>query len=82
MRHAAAVTSHAPKEQRTNTIRVDCAATGPQVEAGYTYSPPYRQVTLADVEGFCARLRQLGAGDGLVLDEVSGLSVTLDLTGG
>lgn len=71
------MTGHAPHEDRTNTVTVECAATGPEDIDGE--GNPYNPVTLADVEAWCAELRRLGARDGLVLDQAAGLVVTFSL---
>ena len=71
---------HAPQEHRVNTVTVTCAANGP--EDYDSEGSPYRPVTLADVEAWCAELRRLGAHDDLVLPEADGLVVTLDGNGG
>lgn len=71
------MTSHRPAEKRVNTITVACAATGPEVEQDY--APPCRLITLADIEAWCARVRELGAQDDLT-PEIGTLTVTLDLS--
>jgi hypothetical protein len=70
------VTRHEPREPRTNTVTVECAATGP--EALSYGGNPYRLYTLADVEAWCAELRRLGARDDLALPHAEGLRVTLE----
>jgi len=62
----------------TGTVEVKCAATGPEQPGLGDDRTPWRQYTLADIEAWCAELRRLGAGDGLVLDQADGLVVTLD----
>jgi len=59
--------NHEPAEQTTDTIEVTCAETGVIVGGG-PEGEDVRCTTLADVEAFCARLRELGAPDGLLLD--------------
>lgn len=68
---------HQPAETTVHTVTVDCARSGPE-QIIEDYAPAVRQITLADVEGFCAELRRLGADDGLVLNQADGLIVTLD----
>jgi hypothetical protein len=68
--------SHQPTETRVNTVKVQCRRTGELViQEAYN---EYRQHTIADVEAWCAELRNLGAGDDLPLPEADGLVVTLD----
>lgn len=71
-----AAVSHEPTEKRVDTITVECGRSGPEV-VPVEYET-YRQYSLADVETWCARLRELGAPDDLPLPEADGLSVTLD----
>jgi hypothetical protein len=72
--------SRQPSETRVNTVKVACARTGP--EAVIEEHNTYRQHTLADVEAWCAELRELGAPDDLPLPEADGLVVTLNADGG
>lgn len=67
--------SHQPTEKRVDTITVDCKRTGP--ERVLEEHSTIRQYSLADVETWCARLRELGAADDLALPEADGLTVTL-----
>jgi hypothetical protein len=59
----------------TDTITVTCPATGPQIED--IVGDPYAQITLADVEAWCAELRRLGAPSGTPFPGASGLTVQL-----
>jgi hypothetical protein len=73
------MTGHAPREVPTDTIKVTCAESGAVVGGG----PEGQDVpctTLADLEAFCTRLRELRAQDDLLLDNNGAtFTVTLDL---
>jgi hypothetical protein len=68
---------HQPAETRVSTVEVPCGRTGPEkvIEEHNSIS----QHTLADVEAWTARLRELGAADDLPLPEADGLVVTLNV---
>jgi hypothetical protein len=68
---------HEPAEHVTNTDEITCAESGVIVGGG----PEGEDVpctTLADLEAFCARLRELGAPDGQLLDN-NGVTFTVTL---
>lgn len=69
--------SHAPHVEPVSTVT--CANTGPETLPGTLEGRIYCPYTLADVEAWCARLRELGAGDGLCLTHARGLWVVLDV---
>jgi hypothetical protein len=69
------VSPHAPRVQEAHTITVICAISGPRVQRADGLRPC---ATLADVEAFCAQLRDLGASDSQPLSDIASLKVVFD----
>lgn len=69
---------HQPDVTRVSTVTVICQRTGPEFAIEEYNTARYH--TLADVEAWTARLRQLGAADDLVLKDADGLTATMNAT--
>lgn len=69
------MSAHGPRVEEAHTITVTCAISGPRAQRIDGLRPC---ATLADVEAFCAKLRDLGAKNNLPLPDVVALRAVLN----